>query len=105
MPYGTPPRAQQLLEHGRFNRFLAKRGVMLHDVGEEIEQVYFPHSGMVFRSWRSCKAGDGRNGSHRTLWCDWRERRPRAPLDIRAGHRGIAGHIRPVLGRSISYGR
>jgi hypothetical protein len=23
MPYGTPPRAQQLVEHGRFNRFLA----------------------------------------------------------------------------------
>src|SRR5262249_28544650 len=24
-----------------------ERGVMLHDVGEEIERVYFPHSGMV----------------------------------------------------------
>src|SRR5262249_631399 len=24
-----------------------ERGVMLHDVGEEIEHVYFPHSGMV----------------------------------------------------------
>jgi CRP-like cAMP-binding protein len=66
MPYGTPPRAQQLVEHGRFNRFLAtlppqdfsvlaphlwtsrlERGMMLHDVGEEIGQVYFPHSGMV----------------------------------------------------------
>ena len=66
MPYGTPPRAQQLVEHGRFNRFLAalpphafsllaphlrtsrlERGAMLHDVGEEIEHVYFPHSGMV----------------------------------------------------------
>src|SRR5262250_1120695 len=65
MPYGTPPLARQL-EHGRFNRFLAtltphdfsllaphlrtvplERGVMLHDVGEEIEQVYFPHTGMV----------------------------------------------------------
>ncbi|HZD61282.1 MAG TPA: cyclic nucleotide-binding domain-containing protein, partial [Xanthobacteraceae bacterium] len=65
MPYGTPPLARQL-EHGRFNRFLAtlpphdfsllaphlrmlalERGVMLHDVGEEIEHVYFPHSGMV----------------------------------------------------------
>ena len=65
MPYGTPPLARQL-EHGRFNRFLAtlpphdfsllaphlrthalERGVMLHDVGEQIERVYFPHSGMV----------------------------------------------------------
>src|SRR5262249_17422339 len=66
MPYGTPPLAQQL-EHGRrFNSFLAalpphdfsllaprlrtvtlERGVMLHDVGEEIEHVYFPHTGMV----------------------------------------------------------
>src|SRR5215831_3860937 len=65
MPYGTRPPAQQL-EHGRFNRFLAtlpphdfsllapylrtlalERGVMLHDVGEQIERVYFPHSGMV----------------------------------------------------------
>lgn len=65
MPYGMPPLARQL-EHGRFNRFLAtlpphdfallaphlrmialERGVMLHDVGEEIEHVYFPHAGMV----------------------------------------------------------
>jgi CRP-like cAMP-binding protein len=65
MAYGTPPLARQL-EHGRFNRFLAtlpphdfsllaphlrtialERGVMLHDVGEEIEHVYFPHNGMV----------------------------------------------------------
>src|SRR5262249_32894739 len=65
MPYGTPPLARQL-EHGRFNRFLAtlpphdfsllaphlrtlalERGMMLHDVGERIEHVYFPHTGMV----------------------------------------------------------
>jgi CRP-like cAMP-binding protein len=65
MPYGTPPLARQL-EHGRFNRFLAtlpphdfsllaphlrtiplERGAMLYDAGEEIEHVYFPHSGMV----------------------------------------------------------
>src|SRR5215831_9381859 len=65
MLYGTPPLARQL-DHGRFNRFLAilpphdfsllaphlrtialERGVMLHDVGEEIEHVYFPHTGMV----------------------------------------------------------
>jgi len=65
MPYGTPPLAREL-EHGRLNRFLAtlpphdfsllaphlrtiplERGVMLHDVGEEFEHVYFPHSGMV----------------------------------------------------------
>src|SRR5215471_13415536 len=65
MPYGTPPPARQL-EHGRFNRFLATltphdfsllashlrtapldRGVMLHDAGEKLEHVYFPHSGMV----------------------------------------------------------
>jgi len=57
MPYGTPPLARQP-EHGRFNRFLAslpphdfsrlaphlhtialKRGVMLHDVGEEIDTI------------------------------------------------------------------
>ena len=65
MPYGTPPVARQL-EQARFNRFLAtlpphefallaphlrtiplERGVMLQDVGEEIEHVYFPHTGMV----------------------------------------------------------
>src|SRR5262245_48713266 len=65
MPCGTPPLARQP-EHGRFNRFLAslpphdfsrlaphlrtialERGVMLHDVGEEIEHVYFPRTGMV----------------------------------------------------------
>ena len=65
MPYGTPPLARQL-EHGHFNRFLAslpphdfsllaphlrplalERGAMLHDVGEQIEHVYFPHTGMV----------------------------------------------------------
>src|SRR5215470_6713060 len=64
MPYGTPPLARQLA-HG-FNRFLAtlpphdfsllaphlrtiplERGAILHNVGEEIEHVYFPHSGMV----------------------------------------------------------
>ena len=61
MPYGTP-----LRHRGPFNRFLAilpphdfclltphlrtvtlQRGVMLHDGAEEIERVYFPHSGMV----------------------------------------------------------
>ena len=65
MPYGTPPLARQR-EHGKFNQFLTAlpphdfsllaphlrtipldRGVMLHDVGEEIEHVYFPHTGMV----------------------------------------------------------
>jgi len=65
MPYGASPLARQL-EHGRFNRFLAtlpphdfsllaphlrtaplERGMMLHDVGEKIEHVYFPHTGMV----------------------------------------------------------
>src|SRR5215831_2132847 len=65
MPYGALPAARRL-EHGKFNRFLAalpahdfsllaphlrtiplERGVMLHDVGEEIEHVYFPHTGMV----------------------------------------------------------
>src|SRR5262245_55237269 len=65
MPYGMPPLARQL-EHGQLNRFLAtlpphdfsllaphlrtmalERGVMLHDVGEQIEHVYFPHTGMV----------------------------------------------------------
>jgi hypothetical protein len=65
MPYGTPPVTRRV-EDGKFNRFLAtlpphdfallapqlrtialERGAMLHDVGEEIEHVYFPHSGMV----------------------------------------------------------
>lgn len=65
MPYSTAQLARQL-EHRRFNRFLAtlpphdfsllapylrttalERGVMLYDVGEEIEHVYFPHTGMV----------------------------------------------------------
>src|SRR6516164_10599217 len=65
MPYGTTPVARQL-GHGKSNRFLAalpprdfsllaphlrtiplERGIMLHDVGEEIEHVYFPHTGMV----------------------------------------------------------
>ena len=65
MPYGTFPATRQL-EHGKFNRFLSalpphdfsllaphlrtvalERGTMLHDVGEEIEHVYFPHTGMV----------------------------------------------------------
>jgi hypothetical protein len=60
MPHGTPPRQ---LEPGRSNRFLAilpphdfamltphlrtvtlEHGVMLHDVAEEIERVYFPHA-------------------------------------------------------------
>jgi CRP-like cAMP-binding protein len=54
------------MQHRRFNRFLAtlpphdfsllaphlrtislERGVMLHDVGEEIEHVYFPRTGMI----------------------------------------------------------
>ena len=65
MPFGTSPLARQL-EHGRSNRFLAtlpprefsllapqlrtislESGVMLQEVGEEIEHVYFPQSGMV----------------------------------------------------------
>jgi CRP-like cAMP-binding protein len=63
MAYGTPPRQ---LERGRSNRFLAilpphdfalltahlrtvtlEHGVMLHEAAEEIERVYFPHSGMI----------------------------------------------------------
>jgi CRP-like cAMP-binding protein len=65
MPTTSDPLARQL-EHGRFNRFLAtlpphdfsilaphlrkiglERGMMLHDVGQEIEHVYFPYTGMV----------------------------------------------------------
>jgi CRP-like cAMP-binding protein len=65
MPYGAPPIVRQL-ERRPFNRFLAtlpphdfsllaphlrpialKRGVILHDVGEEIAHVCFPYSGMV----------------------------------------------------------
>ena len=67
MSHGERPIVRQL-ERGRFNRFLAtllphdfsmlsphfrpialKRGVILHEVGEEIAHVYFPHSGMVSR--------------------------------------------------------
>jgi hypothetical protein len=63
MPYGKPPRQ---LERGRSNRFLAalpphdfallaphlrtvtfERGTILHDAADEIERVYFPHTGMV----------------------------------------------------------
>jgi CRP-like cAMP-binding protein len=66
MPNATPPLARQRVEYGRSNRFLAtlpphdfsvlaphlrtialERGVILQDVGEEIERVYFLHSGMV----------------------------------------------------------
>jgi CRP-like cAMP-binding protein len=65
MPTTSYPLAPQL-EHGPFNRFLAsppphdvsllvpflrtvplERGVMLHDVGQAIESVYFPQAGMV----------------------------------------------------------
>jgi CRP-like cAMP-binding protein len=65
MPHSTPGAARSL-EDGKFNRFLAalpphdfallapylrtvalEQGAILHDVGEEIERVYFPHSGMV----------------------------------------------------------
>jgi CRP-like cAMP-binding protein len=63
MPYDKPPRQ---LKRGRSNRFLAalpphdfalltphlrtvtlERDMILHDAGDEIERVYFPHSGMV----------------------------------------------------------
>jgi CRP-like cAMP-binding protein len=65
MPFGTPPVMRQLAG-AKSNRFLAslprdafsllaphlravtlERGVILHDVGAEIEHVYFPNSGMV----------------------------------------------------------
>jgi hypothetical protein len=65
MPYDKPPRQ---LERGRSNRFLAalpphdfalltphlrtvtlERDMILHDAGDEIERVYFPHGGMVSR--------------------------------------------------------
>src|SRR5262249_47059475 len=60
------PHIARQLERGPFNRFLAtlpphefgllaphlrtialERGVMLHDVGEDLEHGYFPHTGMV----------------------------------------------------------
>jgi CRP-like cAMP-binding protein len=66
MPYSTSLRARQRVEYGRSNRFLAtlpphdfsllaphfrtvalERRAILQDVGEEIERVYFLHSGMV----------------------------------------------------------
>src|SRR2546430_15744528 len=65
MPHGIPPFTRRP-ERGRSNRFLAtlpphdfalltphlrtvtlERGTILHDAGDEIERVYFPHSGMV----------------------------------------------------------
>jgi CRP-like cAMP-binding protein len=65
MLYGTGPLARQL-EHRPSNLFLGtlpphafallaphlrtialKRGTLLHDVGEQVEHVYFPHTGMV----------------------------------------------------------
>jgi CRP-like cAMP-binding protein len=65
MTYG-PASVARRLEPAKFNRFLAalpaddiallapylrpvslERGVILHDAGDEIEHVYFPHSGMV----------------------------------------------------------
>src|SRR3954464_8323969 len=75
MPYGKPPRQ---LERGRSNRFLAglpphdfalltphlrtvtlERGTILHDAGDEIERVYFPHIGMVIRHKASLLRHDG----------------------------------------------
>jgi CRP-like cAMP-binding protein len=66
MRYGTSPLARQAVEYGPSNRFLAtlpphdfsllaphlrtvalEQSVILQDAGEEIERVYFPHSGMV----------------------------------------------------------
>src|SRR3954454_13163860 len=65
MPHGIPPFTRRP-ERGRSNRFLAalpphnfalltphlrtvtlERDMILHDAGDEIERVYFPHSGMV----------------------------------------------------------
>src|SRR5262249_54783587 len=65
MPHGAPSVGRRF-EHGKFNRFLAtlpphdfallaphlrtialERWTILHDVGEEIEHVHFPHTGMV----------------------------------------------------------
>jgi CRP-like cAMP-binding protein len=65
MPHGIPPFTRRP-ERGRSNRFLAtlpphdfalltphlrtvtlERGTILHDAGDEIERVYFLHSGMV----------------------------------------------------------
>jgi CRP-like cAMP-binding protein len=65
VPFGASPVARQL-DPSKLNRFLMAlpaadvallaphlravaldRGAVLHDAGDEIEQVYFPHSGMV----------------------------------------------------------
>jgi CRP-like cAMP-binding protein len=65
MPYGIPAVAPRI-ETSRSNRFLValppddyarltphlrpltlERGTVLHDSGDQIEQVYFPHTGMV----------------------------------------------------------
>src|SRR5262249_46013736 len=61
MPYGTPlvarrfenrflaavPRDDFSLVGPRVRTIALERGVILHDVGEEIENVYFPHTGIV----------------------------------------------------------
>src|SRR5262249_10002941 len=119
MPYGTPPPARQL-EHGRFNRFLAalphdfsllaphlrtiplERGAMLHDVGEEIEHVYFPHSGMISLVAVMQSGATVETANHRTRRGHRCQRRIGSTLDHGAGARAVAGHVRVDLGLPVS---
>jgi CRP-like cAMP-binding protein len=73
MQYGAYP-SNRPIETGKINRCLAslpakdfallaphlravplERGAMLHDAGDELDHVYFPHSGMSVGS-QSCAA-------------------------------------------------
>ena len=123
MPYGALLVARRL-EHGKFNRFLAalsphdfsllaphlrtiplERSVMLHDVGEEIEHVYFPHSGMVsfvavMQSGATVETATigraGVIGASAGLG---------ARSTIATGDRAVARHGRLDLGLSVACGR
>src|SRR5262249_352693 len=128
MPHGTPPLARQL-EHGRLNRFLAtlpphdfsllapllrmiplERGAMLHDVGEEIEHIYFPHSGMVslvavMQNGATVETATiGRAGVIMTIPETLGELRclPLAGRDLRFGRRGRSLLPLAVLGMAVA---
>src|SRR5215475_725497 len=123
MPYGTSPVARRL-EHGKFNRFLSalpphdfsllaphlrtiplERGVMLHDIGEEIEHVYFPHTGMVSlvavmqsgATVETATIGRGCVALGHPISCGC-ERMPGHPRPRRALQRSLAG-TSPTVGR------
>jgi hypothetical protein len=45
--FGTLPPHDLSLLAPHLRTVAIERGAILHDVGQEIERVYFPHSGMV----------------------------------------------------------